>query len=1090
MGQDVWFVMADRVCSGSPKNYSTKSACGEDDDDKAKVAVVSDSESGSRHSLTVLTTEDDARSSATQGAFRSVDLAARSSERHELLDSQQEMSQRFRLQSSRHLPFVNLGHEETCSFETLDSNRLVPNIVVECMTTRDAHGHRLTPPFVLPASSDWSLSSPVASSRQIRALSDSSVYELERSPILNSSDIPSASSEFRNVHPCTWKSLTDVGEKGEGKYIFTEVTSEVTDLRTTPSLLRDLRKSKTSRLSAVIEPEQDDAELYENKQTDLPTVPFHWHSHSHKTRFSQGKSPKTYWMRRHSDSNLTNRQVPCLRLEPYPIRSRSTGDSIPSSMIVPESSASAEKETPSSEKEEMGTSVETVTERQPSEEKSAGLYEKRLKLKKYLQTRYQTSLLEMRQSGDADDVFTDRSLDPGSPGLLVSPASEIHISVPQLSPKSDYRNVGRRAVPDESDFEMPEKVFCYERQTPGRKVLSEEEYSYEGVDYSDASGHRGFPEKQMKGTKDETMSSHAATVRSCEMPVFVFPVVSTHVSDPVVSPSWWRQPVAQSQVSSGGLFPWSEMMDPPVAARAQSEMHKRKCAGAGDSPHHSHSEERYHQKFVSKQPEILGAYSHFPLLVDLPVEKPSRRSHLRCSPWEGSDQRTPTSALTRPQSYSSLLTFSSIAEQPSYPLTRFPSSPALSDSPAASSSLVSSWRETRDTSPRLVSSPSVTRASTSSDRGSLVMRHSYSPLRKSGPDRDESAAARSKFTCPLCNQEFVSYNHLTNHMSSHLLPEGASKESPAEGLKVHLCRVCNRAFSRSDMLTRHTRLHTGLRPYECHLCGQVFSRSDHLHTHLRTHTGEKPYKCTNCPYAAPRRDMVTRHMRIHARDVPHRGRRSASVSSDVLASPLYMDLSGLSSEEVCRRIQSLSAVEPMRSERSLSLSHDSSTNASMDAAEDVDLGLVHQVISCRTCSLTSSESTEGSDLSHVYPASCHTWSSTSAESFESFSSPRMREHLSWSSSTESPDVFCRTPQQFFSSIRAAGHRPEKTAHDSSSSAVETLSIEMQTSFERCTVTTPEQDSQEVTGETKQYEMYGKQNVKIEKESAFDKDKDC
>lgn len=1085
MGQDAWCIMADRVCSGSPKNYAAESARGEDDD-RAKGAVASDSGSGSRRSLTVAAVEDDAPSrtapSVAPGVFRSVDLAEGSAGRHELLDSQ-----RFRLHSSR--PFVHLGQEEMCSFQTQDSSSLrVPNIVVECMTTRDAHGYRLTPPFVLPASSDWSLSSPVASSRQIRALSDSSVYELERSPILNSSYIPSAGSEFRHVRPYTWKSLTDVGEKGEGRNIFTsEVASEVADLRTTPSLLRDLRKSKTCRLSAVIEPEQGDAEVYENKQTDLPAVPFHWHSHSHKARFSQGKSPKTYWMRRHSDSNLTNRPVPSLRIEPYPTRSRSTGDSIPSSATLPGSSTSAEKEMPS---EETGTSVQTLTERQPSEEKSAGLYEKRLKLKKYLQTRYQTSLLEMRQSGDADDVFTDRTLDPGSPGLLVSPASEIHINVPQSSPKSDYRNTGRRTVQDESDSEMPEKVFCYERQMPGRKVLSEEEYLHEGVEYSDSSGHAVFSEKPLKGTKEGAVLSHAVAIRSSETPVFVFPAVSTHVSDPVVSPSWWRQPLAQGQVSSGGLFPRSEMMDPPVAAWAPSEMHKRKSSGSGESPHHSRSEERYHQKFVSKQPEMLGAYSHFPLLVDLPVEKPSRRGHLRCSPWEGSDQRTPTSALTRPQSYSSLLTFSSIAEQPSYPLTRFPSSPALSDCPTASSSLVSSWRETRDTSPRLLSSPSVARASTSSDR-SLVMRHAYSPLRESGPDHDEPAGARSKFTCPLCNQEFVSYNHLTNHMSSHLLPEGASKESPAtEGLKVHLCRVCNRAFSRSDMLTRHTRLHTGLRPYECHLCGQVFSRSDHLHTHLRTHTGEKPYKCTNCPYAAPRRDMVTRHMRIHARDVPHRGRRSSSVSSDVLAGPLYADLTRISSDDVCRRIQSLSSVEPTRSERSLSLSHDSSTNASMEAAEDADLGLIHRVISCRTCSLTSSESTEGSDLSHVFPASRHTWSSTSAESFESFSSPRPREHLSWSSSTESPDVFCRTPQQFFWSVRAAGHRPDKTHQDSSSSAVETLSIEMQTSFERCSVTTPEQESREVTGETKQYEKYGEEKVKIEKESAFDKDKDC
>lgn len=928
------------------------------------------------------------------------------------------------------------GDEEFLSQSHEIVSSVVPDIVVEHVSAKDVHSRGLTSPVVVLSVSNLT---PSSSFRQIRALSDSSVH------VSHSSYIPPGNAEFRHLQPHIWRSLGDVDE--------TNPPSEDSDLQEELSLRTGLKKCRISRLSAVIEPDQGDAETFEPVHAELSAP--QCHLHSYRSHFSRGKSPKTYWMRRHSDSNLSTPPGSGLRPEPYPVRSRSTGDSVPGAVVPCEAAVSGvgDKESPGSSTAGEQRGTPDSSERFFPDEKVTGLYKKRLKLKKYLQTRYQTSLREMRQSSDADDVFAC------SPTLVTSPEPvRTHINVPSATPSP------LSPMPFEIFENQSQRlILSQQRQGSGlrrtcAKELSREKLSSLSCESTEPMYH---PEVRPGVAMEESLSP--VSTCSSEVPVFIFPVAST--SDLSVSPSFLSRHYSQGLVSPSFTATTLELEPLTSTPPSGSDV----SSGVISSLLGSHDIHSY-QNVVSKKPEVPSESSELPMFVDSPYDKLCQAGYLRqFSPWEASDKHTQILALARPQSHNSLLPYSPISEQSNYQIARFPSMPVLSDT--SSSGVASCWQEFGEISPLLVSGQVIQLASISSDK-SFETKSGYSQIQEGGVERDDSVMARSQFTCPLCSQEFVSYSHLANHMSSHLPAEGAAKDASTEAQRVHVCRVCNRSFSRSDMLTRHARLHTGLRPYECHLCGQVFSRSDHLHTHLRTHTGEKPYKCTYCPYAAPRRDMVTRHMRIHTRDVPvHRGRRSSSVSSDVPTSPVYSDIAGLRVEEVERQMmQSLSDIGSLkRSGRDYS-------GISVDAA-DVELGLAQRLVSCRTCSLTSCESTEGSDISHSFPA-CRAWSSTSTESFESFSSPRTREQLSWSSSTDSPDVFSRNHQQFFWSVRPGYIRPERSGA-ASSTAVDTLSVEMQTSFERCTVTTLEHDEKGQGAKDKRTE------VKIKKEQKFD-----
>ena len=646
---------------------------------------------------------------------------------------------------------------------------------------------------------------------------------------------------------------------------------------------------------------------------DKPQVPFLWRFKRQTTaEEAQGTSgtSATYWLRRHSDSTLPTDPED---LSTSPTRSLSTGDS-------------GQQETGQPPSETSGNY-------------SQGVILNRLKLKKYLQTRYQTSLQQEGVGEAALEGGTVIKTEVQDPPPPPSPARDF--SLPRKPAPLSFlpEGIAREMMHSVSDSDVetepetpvftPLDVFSPAPPTP-RSTKDSSDIAAGGLKFRFSS----FDHLNLSpgDTRSTDRSSESGSMQDERRSPSQMSVVSTGTEksmeegseggmrdvsprgtpDPrplTLSPSHPVSPA--SHCSSHPVSPVSEgARSHPISPQGEPRPYKaileripahtgRFLSGTHAIMSPSSSSPKEQQFFSTPAPLSAPAYlGESPPEASPYITEPGRTAF----PWGAPlPQRIPEQEKGKvhffPEFFTTTAEFSAMQARAMMEANISPHSPSqqhkfftpatgkptLSPTPHATMeqpipSPFPSPASVDQTIPSPFPSPitlKVEPGSPKTEGSSRKVQQCHFTDRVMEPALGTGSPA---FVCPVCGQMFPSNNYLANHMVNHL-PSEVLPKGPGDNNKIHLCKVCNRSFSRSDMLTRHMRLHTGLRPYECRVCGQVFSRSDHLHTHLRTHTGEKPYKCPQCPYAAPRRDMITRHLRIHTKHVVRRGRRSYSASS-------------------------------------------------------------------------------------------------------------------------------------------------------------------------------------------------------------------
>lgn len=76
------------------------------------------------------------------------------------------------------------------------------------------------------------------------------------------------------------------------------------------------------------------------------------------------------------------------------------------------------------------------------------------------------------------------------------------------------------------------------------------------------------------------------------------------------------------------------------------------------------------------------------------------------------------------------------------------------------------------------------------------------------------------FPCPICRQEFKSYNTMTLHRAKH-----------STSNQAYECLTCNKHFLDKRNFNVHLKLHTGKDLHHCPVCTRGFNRKDHLRKH-------------------------------------------------------------------------------------------------------------------------------------------------------------------------------------------------------------------------------------------------------------------
>ena len=745
---------------------------------------------------------------------------------------------------------------------------LVPDIVVEHVssstfsdtgTSRQpllCHGLSPVSPDVLEAG--------LSTGRQFRALSDSSVYQLER--CCQSSAVATFPAA-RPVHSC-W-SLDQFSPAAVVKFNGSDPAPRELEMEVFGS-------EGTSQETSGSAPRQ-------HVQQPLPVSVMWpiaspgWQPPLPSTRsLGPERSPKGNWLRRHSDSNLTWQAG--LRVEPYPIRSHSTGDtllSVVSSREQPVSSAAAEshhkvskeqiphcrhseqqhpvvpshlwstagslwqeraspvvkkffsegskqsvarteelqlsgrscsenilsreflslsEKTSSDERQSSrhiaGTGVSSVAsatesteqtevvdmsvrERDAATKRTEGLIQKRMKLKKYLQTRYQMSQDQLRQSSDTDDVFTERV---SAPDHSTSPAASV------------------------TEVSEPEDLSARSQAIPTTKSV--------------------YDDSERTGESDRRSTTYFAVSASCQEPTvartFQSPTERGHFPLPAdeLPHSVKREPTSPGIVPSGT----SVFVFPPAlpSHHGSTEWYQpvlQQSSSPVSSPLSMGISETYH-------PVV-----HFPRFIRQPSfpgeENPYRATGLRMGYQHVSPLVTDVGAMCRRRACSLAIStqISSLTLSEALPSTAQDRHTVAEPEMMSMSSRLSLV----EPFPHRLQS------------GSQWCYHRLRGRQSSSASIEDPA----NFTCPACSVVFPSYQRLTEHMVDHVSTssppppplepgehsevEATSSEASGGQKAVHLCPICQRSFSRGDMLTRHVRLHTGIRPYECTLCSQVSS---------------------------------------------------------------------------------------------------------------------------------------------------------------------------------------------------------------------------------------------------------------------------
>lgn len=84
---------------------------------------------------------------------------------------------------------------------------------------------------------------------------------------------------------------------------------------------------------------------------------------------------------------------------------------------------------------------------------------------------------------------------------------------------------------------------------------------------------------------------------------------------------------------------------------------------------------------------------------------------------------------------------------------------------------------------------------------------------------DKHEDPNKKFHCPICQEEFKSYNTMTIHRAKH------------RSQSIYSCDNCPKQFLEKRNFDLHSKLHTGKGLFHCPVCQKGFNRKEHLTKH-------------------------------------------------------------------------------------------------------------------------------------------------------------------------------------------------------------------------------------------------------------------